>query len=618
MSRPPPTPAVAPGQFLQDRERIRALIQQGQALAKSLNDPALIAEVDQLSISALKPFLFVVVGEVKSGKSSLVNALLEAPVCAVDSLPCTIKVQEIHYGETAQRIAVSEFEERLNLPHPILQHIAIVDTPGTNAIVHQHQVITEGYLPQSDLVLFVFFAKNPYTGSAWDFLRSIHHDWQRNVLFVLQQCDLLEDGELERTEARVVQQLARENITEPRIFPVSVLTGAGLKTLTGYLRSHVVKGRQFNKSVSLANNLLHFLRRFGNRLQDRQRLIEDDEVPLGELRRTLLDLTAQARQEYQTLLAQAGEGVDAARAWLAGEGVSVSEGEAAGSKKGSKKNTPWDFALTRLPWLVPLQPAVKQVALHWHHLSQSWGRPLQSVDQFVHWHAELNRHIFQAQRYRLDLNRQLRLRLLPILAALEALPGDLAIQREPAAAPWRDLYIASLRQQRDALDGLDTLESEDLMTSLLMPATLAPGEPPVYYSLMQSSAGLSGLWFGFAVGGILIGVLGGVAAYWGMGQAVTGRRQTWIHCESHRALDRGLRFLEQRLTRILLTHPTRHQQALVQTLEAYERDLARHREEIQHLQQLAQGLRAAVKDFRGEAWLAAAQDDETAPMTTDD
>ncbi|CAK0769192.1 hypothetical protein CCP4SC76_5170002 [Gammaproteobacteria bacterium] len=604
MSRPPPSPSVAPGQFLRDRERIRALIRQGQALAESLNEPVLRAEIGQLAISALKPFLFVIVGEVKSGKSSLVNALLGAPVCAVDSLPCTTRVQEIHYGEEERRIAVSEFEERLHLPHPILRHIAIVDTPGTNAIIHQHQIITEGYLPQSDLVLFVFFAKNPYTGSAWDFLRGIHHDWQRNLLFVLQQCDLLETGELERTQTLVVQQLAHENITEQRIFPVSVLTGMGLQALIDYLRTQVVRGGQFNKSISLANNLLHFLRRVGIHLQDRQRLIEYDEAPLGELRQTLLDLSAQARQEYQTLFAQAGEQVDEMRSWLTGQRVETSE-----AAQTHHPAFPWDFATTRLAWLTSLKPVLRQVVSHWQQLSQNWGLPLQSVDRFSRIHNEFNRCVFRAQRYRLDLNHQLRLRLLPILAVLDNPPADLVPLLEQGSAPWRTPHLARIRQQ---LEALETLESEDLLTSLLLPATLSPVELPLYYQLAQPSAGLGGLWFGFALGGLLTGLVGALAAYWGMGQALTGRRQTWLNYETHRALDRSLRLLDQRLSQILLTRSAQHQQGLVQALEACEQDLARHREQMHQLQQSVQAQRTAVKDFRGEVWLSAAQGEDTA------
>lgn len=84
MPRPHPSPrspSLMPGRLPREHERLLGLVRQGQELARTLGNPSLSAEIDQLSASALKPFLFVIVGEVKSGKSSLINALLEAPVC---------------------------------------------------------------------------------------------------------------------------------------------------------------------------------------------------------------------------------------------------------------------------------------------------------------------------------------------------------------------------------------------------------------------------------------------------------------------------------------------------------------------------------------------------------
>ena len=40
-----------------------------------------------------------------------------------------------------------------------------MDTPGTNSIIRSHQTITENYIPQSDLVIFVFPAKESLHGN---------------------------------------------------------------------------------------------------------------------------------------------------------------------------------------------------------------------------------------------------------------------------------------------------------------------------------------------------------------------------------------------------------------------------------------------------------------------
>ena len=43
----------------------------------------------------------------------------------------------------------------LQEPIELLRRIHIVDTPGTNAIIREHEAITEEFVPRSDLVLFI-------------------------------------------------------------------------------------------------------------------------------------------------------------------------------------------------------------------------------------------------------------------------------------------------------------------------------------------------------------------------------------------------------------------------------------------------------------------------------
>jgi predicted GTPase len=46
-----------------------------------------------------------------------------------------------------------------------LKNIAIVDTPGTNAIVSDHEHLTEQIIPRADLILFVTSAERPMSDS---------------------------------------------------------------------------------------------------------------------------------------------------------------------------------------------------------------------------------------------------------------------------------------------------------------------------------------------------------------------------------------------------------------------------------------------------------------------
>ena len=165
--------------------------------------------------------LLVIVGEVKSGKSSFINALLGEDVCEVAPDPCTAGIQELVYGDERTKKELGANWEKLSLPKDVLREISIVDTPGTNSIIRNHQTITENYIPQSDLVIFVFSAKNPHTGSAWDFLSLVRKEWHRKMVFILQQSDLATDRELAINQERVQQYARERNVQNPVVFTVS-------------------------------------------------------------------------------------------------------------------------------------------------------------------------------------------------------------------------------------------------------------------------------------------------------------------------------------------------------------------------------------------------------------
>lgn len=219
--------------------------------------------------------LFVVVGEVKSGKSSFVNALLGEDVCEVAPDPCTAVIQELAYGEERSKTDLGDYWERLTLPKTVLRDITIVDTPGTNSIIRNHQTITENYIPKSDLVIFVFPAKNPHTATAWELLSLVRKDWHRKTVFVLQQADLATQRELAVNQERVKQYAHERNVQNPVLFTVSAkreLDGAsdsGFAEFREYLRDAVESGEVWRMKLEgcrdtvrkIVNDLLAKLRR---------------------------------------------------------------------------------------------------------------------------------------------------------------------------------------------------------------------------------------------------------------------------------------------------------------------------------------------------------------------
>ena len=135
-------------------------------------------------------FLVVIVGEFNAGKSSVVNALFRETVMEEGPVPTTAKITLIRYGEAPLTRQTSEFVEEKQFRHPLLQNLTLVDTPGTNSIVRQHQQITEHFIPRSDLVLFVTSFDRPLTESERQFLSYIRDDWGRELVVVLNKADL--------------------------------------------------------------------------------------------------------------------------------------------------------------------------------------------------------------------------------------------------------------------------------------------------------------------------------------------------------------------------------------------------------------------------------------------
>ena len=173
-----------------------------------------ISQLDEL-------FLLVVVGEFNSGKSAFINALLGQKLLKEGVTPTTTQINVLRFGDKAERLVENENQHTLTAPVELLAELNIVDTPGTNAIIRQHEAITEQFVPRSDLVLFVTSADRPFTESERAFLEKIH-DWGKKVVIVLNKVDLFQTREELDQVMAFISENARDLLgITPEIFPVS-------------------------------------------------------------------------------------------------------------------------------------------------------------------------------------------------------------------------------------------------------------------------------------------------------------------------------------------------------------------------------------------------------------
>lgn len=197
-----------------------------QALALSRADAQLLRNardtLDEL-------FLIVVVGEFNSGKSNFINALLGAKLCRTGVLPTTETIQILRYGnkreEAVFRGSARSDLRTVHLPVPWLRQANLVDTPGTNAVLQEHQEITEKFIPSADVVLFVTSVERPFTESEKQFLARIH-EWKKKVVVVLNKADV------------VIPDLAHVGLQSALPAPGAEAAGTTFAQIVEYVRSN--------------------------------------------------------------------------------------------------------------------------------------------------------------------------------------------------------------------------------------------------------------------------------------------------------------------------------------------------------------------------------------------
>ena len=296
--------------------RLRDLLQQTGADKATLEQlGGLIEGLDEL-------FLLVVVGEFNAGKSSVLNALFGEKVMEEGPIPTTAKITLVRHGEEPLTRQLSEFMVERRHPAALLRNMHLVDTPGTNSIIRQHQKITEDFIPRSDLVLFVTSYDRPLTDSERQFLEFIREAWGRRLVVVLNKADLAKNEAALRQVIEHIESGCRELMGfEPKVFPVSAEQAFEAKTddaapddlweksrfgalerfMTETLTGTEQLALKLTAPLDAAGRLLG---RLEHRLGERRRILQDDEDTLKDLESQLGDTRARLQRSYQRPLSE--------------------------------------------------------------------------------------------------------------------------------------------------------------------------------------------------------------------------------------------------------------------------------------------------------------------------
>ncbi len=200
-----------------------------------------------------RPLLVAVMGEFNAGKSSFVNALAGANVAPTGVTPTTATVNVLRYGaEPAARVVAHDGGTRplaaadvarfltglrpdearairmveIFLPVETLRRVEIVDTPGLNSILAEHERVTRDFLQEADAIVWVFAIGQAAKATERAALE-LAHDAGKRVLGVLNKVDRADDAEI----GAVVEHVARSlgDLVEA-IIPFSATRAAAART----------------------------------------------------------------------------------------------------------------------------------------------------------------------------------------------------------------------------------------------------------------------------------------------------------------------------------------------------------------------------------------------------
>lgn len=204
------------------RERAAGIVEE---LARTIRQfPATDEDLALLSGAAERLqalFLLVVAGEFNSGKSAVINAMLGQPVMPEGVTPTTSAIHLLQYGVAPLEKVVASGVVEHAYPTDFLRDVNLVDTPGTNAIIREHEEISQRFVPRADLVLFVTSADRPFTETERVFMTDIR-GWGKKVVLVVNKIDLLQSPrELTEVVDFVSSNAERVLGLRPQVFPVS-------------------------------------------------------------------------------------------------------------------------------------------------------------------------------------------------------------------------------------------------------------------------------------------------------------------------------------------------------------------------------------------------------------
>jgi len=190
-------------------------------------------EMQEINEQLDKSILFVLVGNINSGKSSTINALMGNQVAPVSSKP----------GET---IDIDEYQ--------YANKILFIDTPGLNDVIEDNSEKTLDYYKNSDVILFFLNAAGDVLSATEKKVFEKIRNYNDNIIIVLNKIDAAED--IQKLTDYIETHLGNQY----PVIPISSKTGENIEKLKGEIldiltlkKKEILFAKSVKEKSSIAN-----------------------------------------------------------------------------------------------------------------------------------------------------------------------------------------------------------------------------------------------------------------------------------------------------------------------------------------------------------------------------
>jgi GTP-binding protein EngB required for normal cell division len=232
-------------------ENYLSLISDLVRINKLTGAPELVRPVEMLLNGQLKNINIAVLGQFKTGKSSLINSLLDSDILPVGVVPLTAIVTQVMYGDEASIHLKFKDGKEINasledLPtyvtekhnpanvrnveqavvyHPALKdfpQVSLVDTPGLGSFYKHNSDATIQWLPFTGVAMVVISAERPLSEEDITLLKGIA-SYCPDVVIVVTKTDLFDEKQLDEIKQYIKESARKALKRDIPLFDYSII-----------------------------------------------------------------------------------------------------------------------------------------------------------------------------------------------------------------------------------------------------------------------------------------------------------------------------------------------------------------------------------------------------------